>query len=85
MAPLEGQGASALYFSILIYSSDQADEWGQPTIKPFAKWDEIEKWKEIGNDLCAATFPLEDVYKRLPNRRRTIVCHDMAGGFLHDR
>ena len=60
------------------------DETGQPTSDPLKTWDEVVNWKPSDAELFREVVKLSDT-SALPKRRRTLVCHDMAGGYLHDR
>ena len=60
------------------------DETGQPTSHPLKTWDEVVNWKPSDAELFKEVVKLSNTCA-LPKRRRTLVCHDMAGGYLHDR
>ena len=59
-------------------------ETGQPQAHPLDTWEEVLSWKAIDAETFRAAVPLYP-NNRLPKRPRTIVCHDMEGGYLQDR
>ena len=59
------------------------DQDGFPVCKPFKTLQAVLSWKPRLDRLCVATVPLRDrdIVGTAP---RTIVCHDMMGGYLKD-
>ena len=60
------------------------DETGQPQAHPLKRWEEVVSWKAIDAEPFRATVILSP-NNGLPKRHRTLICHDMKGGYLQDR
>ncbi|KAK2157756.1 hypothetical protein LSH36_185g05013 [Paralvinella palmiformis] len=63
--------------------TDEASQ--QPIIQPLKSMTEVERWKPGFDLLCTASIPLKHRKVELPSRPRTLLCHDMKGGYLEDR
>lgn len=56
-----------------------------PVIQPLTSVDELLTWTEGFDELNISSVPLRRVGSSLEYRVRTIVCHDMKGGYVQDR
>lgn len=54
-----------------------------PCAVPIDTIDNVLKWEGV-DDYYVGVAPLEPT-QRLENAPRTLVCHDMAGGYLEDK
>lgn len=61
------------------------DENGCPVSKPLKTLDEFFQWLPGSDALCVPTVPLRPRTRQDPKKPRTIVCHDMMGGYQMDR
>eukprot|EP00731_Ephydatia_muelleri_P031174 Em0022g688a len=59
------------------------DQDGFPVCKPFKTLQAVLSWKPGLDRLCVATVPLRE-RDRVGAAPRTIICHDMMGGYLKD-
>ncbi|XP_031558651.1 cytosolic endo-beta-N-acetylglucosaminidase-like [Actinia tenebrosa] len=58
---------------------------GCPITQPIKTLDEAMRWMQGFDEFNVARFLLPAGYKGLENRPRTLVCHDMRGGYIEDR
>ena len=56
-----------------------------PVTRPLTSLDELWAWMEGFDELNVSSVPLRRVGDQLERGPRTIVCHDMKGGYVQDR
>ena len=61
------------------------DENGCPVSKPLKTLDEFFQWLPGSDGLCVPTVPLRPRTRQDAKKPRTIICHDMMGGYQVDR
>ena len=61
------------------------DENGCPVSKPLKTLEELFQWFPGNDRMCVPTVPLRPRAKQDSKKPRTIVCHDMMGGYQVDR
>ncbi len=59
------------------------DQTDLPVIQPLCTLDVVMDWQAGEESACVATVPRPN--RTLPLRTRTLVCHDMKGGYMEDR
>ncbi len=64
--------------------SDTENNLG-PVTRPLTSLDELWAWMEGFDELNVSSVPLRRIGDELERRPRTIVCHDMKGGYVQDR
>ena len=60
-------------------------ETGEPISEPLTTLDDVDQWRPHTDHTGAATIPLEKLVATSGDGPRTLVCHDMEGGYLDDR
>ena len=56
-----------------------------PISRPLTSVDEVYQWIQGYDHFNVASVPLRPVEREFPNKPKTLVCHDMKGGYLEDR
>ena len=66
-------------------SISDSDNKSDPVTQPLTSLDELRAWTEGFDELNVSSVLLRRVGNDLERRPRTIVCHDMKGGYVQDR
>ena len=66
-------------------SISDSDVKYDPVTRPLTNLDELLAWTEGFDEFNVSSVALNRVGKGLNQRPRTIVCHDMKGGYVQDR
>ena len=66
-------------------SISDSDDKSEPVTRPLTSLDELRSWTEGFDELNVSSVSLRRVGNDLEQRPRTIVCHDMKGGYVQDR
>ena len=66
-------------------SISDSDDKSEPVTRPLTSLDELRAWTEGFDELNVSSVSLRRVENDLERRPRTIVCHDMKGGYVQDR
>ena len=61
------------------------DKDGVPVSAPISSLDALMQWYPGGDSLCIPVMPLRPRARKDPKKPRTLVCHDMMGGYTVDR
>lgn len=56
-----------------------------PIVQPLKTVANVYEWLPGFDNLSVASVPLRSVKKEIPQKPRTLVCHDMGGGYTEDR
>ena len=60
-------------------------ETGMPITRPLKTLDEALSWRQGFDFFNVASVPLSEQGRKTEKRPRTLVCHDMMGGYIFDR
>ena len=66
-------------------SNSDFNDISAPVTRPLTNLDELLAWTEGFDELNVSSVSLGRVGNSLERRPRTIVCHDMKGGYVQDR
>ena len=66
-------------------SNSNFNDISAPVTRPLTNLDELLAWTEGFDELNVSSVSLGRVGNSLERRPRTIVCHDMKGGYVQDR
>ena len=58
---------------------------GAPVSQPLKTLEELLSWRQGFDFFNVATVPLTEQNRTIEKRARTLVCHDMKGGYIEDR
>ena len=66
-------------------SNSDFNDISAPVTRPLTNLNELLAWTEGFDELNVSSVSLGRVGNSLERRTRTIVCHDMKGGYVQDR
>lgn len=72
---------------LIMAASSTPSSYEDEVTKPIDTLKDLLEWNESSVDRCLIGQPLSDVLAIRDDKKRprTLVCHDMAGGYLEDR
>ncbi len=79
------EGPSKINGASQVENSGFDPETGAPVSRPLKTLEEVLSWRQGFDFFNVATVPLTEHCRKMEKRPRTLVCHDMKGGYIEDR
>jgi len=79
------EGPSNMHGTSQVENSGFDPETGAPVSQPLKTLEELLSWRQGFDFFNVATVPLTEQNRTIEKRARTLVCHDMKGGYIEDR